>query len=184
MRKMVDIDTIKKQTALIDVKASGLMSGSFPVEIGWLVFEPGPFGYRDKIETYVVKPDAAWNQNHWDEVAECMHGLSIHDLKRFGHDVLSVAAHLQHFMEKRVVFTDAVEHDTLWLDMLHKAAKRPRTYEILSLTRLQRLVGLNSAAGEEIFTAARLKHGHTGRAEAGVRFLKEVFDQSISRASK
>ncbi len=183
--KMIDLDTIKTQTALIDVKASGLMSGSFPVEVGWLVFEPKGFGgYTEKIETYTIKPDASWNQNHWDEVAESMHGLSITDLKRHGHDVKSVAAHLHYFMEKRIVFTDAVEHDTAWLDMLHKAAKRPRTYEILSLTRLQRLVGLSKEAGEEIFTRARQNHGHTGRAALGLRFLKDVLDQSIERATR
>jgi hypothetical protein len=182
---MVDLNTIKKQTALIDVKASGLMSGGFPVEIGWLVFEPQPFGgFKEKIETYKIKPDASWNQNHWDEVAESMHGLSLSDLKRHGHDVKSVAAHLLHYMDKRIVFTDAVEHDTGWLDMLHNAAKRPRTYQILSLTRLQRLVGLGKDVGEQIFTEARQRHGHTGRAELGLRFLKDVLDQSVAGASR
>lgn len=177
---MVKLSDIKTQSALIDVKASGLMSGSFPVEVGFLVFEetkPGDF--KERVETYVVKPDAGWDPNHWDVEAQAMHGLSFHDLRRFGHDTQSIAAHLLHHMRNRVVFTDAVEHDERWLDKLHQAAKRPRDYEILSLTRLQRLMGLDSKTGDEIFAKARARFGHSGRAGPGVRFLKEVLDQSI-----
>jgi hypothetical protein len=177
---MANIPRIKRQVALIDVKASGLMSGSFPVEVGYLTYSLDALGnWAPRTTSYLVKPDPFWSLTHWDSFAEQMHGLSHHHLRRFGEDCKSIAAHLQADLAGHLVFTDAPEHDAQWLDVLHASGMRPRTYKIYPINRLQKYIGLQPDIAQSIFNAARKKHGATNRVNLGLSFMQEVFEKSL-----
>ena len=52
-----------KRLAFIDVEASGLNEGSFPIEIGWAVLGGTAGGL-------LIRPDATWLHDAWDKTAE------------------------------------------------------------------------------------------------------------------
>jgi len=177
---MANIPRIKRQVALIDVKASGLMSGSFPVEVGYLTYGLDALkNWTPRVSSYLVRPDPFWSLYHWDSFAEQMHGLSHSHLRRFGEDTKSIAAHLQADLASHLVFTDAPEHDAQWLDVLHTSASRPREYKIYPINRLQKYIGLPPDQAQAIFNAARKKHGPTNRVNLGLAFMQEVFEKSL-----
>lgn len=177
---MANIPRIKRQVALIDVKASGLMSGSFPVEVGYLTYGLDALqNWSPRISSYLVKPDPFWSLDHWDSFAEQMHGLSHHHLRRFGEDCKSIAAHLQADLEAHLVFSDTPEYDAQWIDLLHKSGARPRAYKIYPINRLQKYIGLPPDHAQVIFNVAREKHGATNRVNLGLAFMQEVFEKSL-----
>jgi hypothetical protein len=177
---MANIPRIKRHVALIDVKASGLMSGSFPVEVGYLTYGLDALkNWSPRVSSHIVRPDPFWTLSHWDSFAEQMHGLSHDHLRRFGEDTKSIAAHLQAELANHIVFTDVPDYDAQWLDVLHASASRPRTYKIYPIERLQKYIGLSPEMGQAIFNAARKKHGPTHRVKLGLACMQEVFEKSL-----
>jgi hypothetical protein len=177
---MANIPRIKSQVALLDVKASGLMSGSFPVEVGYLTYSLDVLkNWAPQVSAYLVKPDPFWSLTHWDSFAEQMHGLSHPHLRRFGEDTKSIAAHLQADLAGHLVFSDTPEHDATWLDALHASAGRPREYKIYPINRLQKYIGLRPDIAQAIFNVARKKQGATNRVKPGLAFMQEVFEMSL-----
>lgn len=180
---MVNIAKVKRQIALIDVKASGLMPGSFPVETGYLTFSlENERTFVPKLETFLVRPEQFWSMTHWDPFAETLHGLSHGHLRRHGQDCKSIAAHLEHDLTHKLVFTDAPEHDAEWLDVLHASAGRERSYKIYPISRLQKYIGLKPDIAQAIFNSARKRHGSTNRVHLGLAFMQEVFEKSLEEA--
>jgi len=59
-----------KKLAVIDVEASGLPPGTFPVEIGITVIETGA------TKTWLVRPAPEWDSLAWDAAAEALHSIS------------------------------------------------------------------------------------------------------------
>lgn len=179
---MSRIDKIKNNLAIVDVKASGLMAGSFPVEIGALTFSRDGTRWKSNKSSYVVKPVPGWSYEFWDPFAESLHGLSLQTLKRIGRDVKSIASDLNAELSGKIVFSDAPEYETAWIDMVHTAADRPRAYKIYSAARMQRYIGLSDNDAYELFSSVRQKYGRTRRVLTGLAVIEEVLDLSFERA--
>ena len=102
--------------AFLDIEASGLHPGSFPIEVAW-VLEDGVG------EAHLIRPEPEWRL--WDSNAEAMHGLSRDILAREGRPAAEVALRAAAALRGRHVYSDAVGSDGSWLDQLLDTASVP-----------------------------------------------------------
>jgi len=169
--KRIRIESLRPRIAFLDVEASGLMSGSFPVEAAWLTAA----GFGDVL----ISPAGIWDESKWDDDAEAMHGLALSELKRKGRHPKVAAALLESSLRGKLVFCDSPEHDAAWADMVHEAGGVARTYRIESVGKLLRHVGLSAARAYQLFEEARKTHPSRGRARQGVEHLSAVFEAAL-----
>jgi hypothetical protein len=106
----------------VDVEASSLKQGGFPVEVAW-VDQDG------QGETYLIRPAPDWLSPHggvpeWSPASERLHGISLTMLMDKGTPHKWVAARVAAaLMPKHVLAaSDAPGHDGQWLGMLLSAA--------------------------------------------------------------
>lgn len=170
---MDKLEHIFKNTAFIDVEASGLMDGSFPVEVAWFL---NNIAY-DKL----INPFDHWDVSKWDDDAQAIHGLSLMYLKKHGERPLRLASELNHYLKGKVVVSDAPEFDDKWLDILHNSVNIKREYEVISIGRLLSYLGYNAEQGNEIFEFVRQTNDPSGRAVNGVNFLRSIYAEAIRR---
>ncbi len=109
---------------IIDIEASGLGTGSYPIEVG-LALQP------DRRFCSLIKPAPGWV--HWDEHAETVHGISRETLNRSGRPVAEVAHELNNLLEDKVVFSDAWGIDNPWVTELFARAGVPQRFTISTL---------------------------------------------------
>lgn len=164
---------IWQRIALIDVEASGLMKGSFPVEVAWDI---DGLSVKDMI----INPDGVWDVSRWDADAEAMHGLPLSSLRREGRHPRIVAGRLNAAFSGRIVLSDSPTHDEKWLTQLHSITGVSKSYQVESVGKLLGFLGLKEDRAYEIFEAARDSHPPRGRAREGVLHLREVVEQSLN----
>lgn len=171
----MDTGKLRRKTAFVDVEASGLMSGAFPVEVAWHTSAGRGEG--------MLNPSGHWDESRWDADAEAMHGLTLPELRRHGRHPKVVAAALETALSGRIVFSDSPAYDLAWLDMIHAAGGVPRTYSVETVGRLIAFVGLDPARAYALFGEIRKTHPPRGRARNGVAFLSAVFEAAIKEVS-
>lgn len=171
----MDIESLRKMIAFIDVEASGLMTGAFPVEAAWSTSEAAG--------EVVVNPSGSWDETKWDSDAETMHGLSLAEIKRRGRHPKIAAANLEAALKGRLAFSDSPARDADWADMIHAAGGVPRTYRIETVGRLLGHLGVRASRAYEIFKEARASHPPRGRARNGVAHLEAVFEAAIKESA-
>jgi hypothetical protein len=113
--------------SIIDVEASGLGRGSYPVEVGY-VLDDGDS------QCMLVRPEPGWN--HWNAAAEALHRIKRADLLEYGLPSAVVAGELNHRLCGRTLYTDAWGYDYSWLAILYDAARRAPTFRLESLHSL------------------------------------------------
>mgnify|MGYP006214889061 FL=1 len=99
--------------SFIDVEASGLGVGSYPIEAGIAL----PDG---KTKCMLICPPPQWT--HWDIHAEELHGISRESLLVNGRSVLQAAMLLNEWLAGQTVYTDAWGNDSCWLAKLFAEA--------------------------------------------------------------
>lgn len=97
-----------RNIAFIDLEASGLGPKSWPVEVAW-AFLDGP------AEAFLIRPDAAWSDEAWEDGAEALHGISREVLARDGRDIREVCQALNRALNGAEVYSDAPDWDGFWL---------------------------------------------------------------------
>lgn len=112
---------------IIDVEASGLGAGSYPIEVGIAV--PGAGDYCS-----LIRPELDWL--HWDEEFAREHGLSRETLQQYGKPATKVAAQLNQIIYGETVYSDRWRHDRVWLDMLFQRASLKRAFTLEPLTAI------------------------------------------------
>jgi hypothetical protein len=125
---------------VLDIEASGFGSGSYPIEIGFVL--PDGTAYCS-----LIVPDAEWT--HWDGDAERVHGISRALLQRHGRSAHDVAVELNRRLAGRTVYCDNWAHDYAWLARLFESA------DISPSFRLRHLRELMSENAAERFGDAR-----------------------------
>ncbi len=113
--------------AFIDVEASGLGRGSYPIEIGISL----PDGDR---QCWLIRPPPHWT--HWDAAAEAIHRIPRIRLLDRGRPADEVAAELNEHLKGRIVYSDAWGNDMPWVARLYEEAGLPQRFRIESLRRL------------------------------------------------
>lgn len=138
--------------AFLDVEASGLVPGSYPVEIGYALPRALPWG-RCAVEvgSVLVRPERAWlARGGWDPDAEAVHGLSREALLRGGLPAGEVCDLLDRVLGGRRVVTDtgAGSTDDEWLAVLYEAAGRgPAGWRVAKATSDEVVHGICLAHG-------------------------------------
>lgn len=102
-----------KTPIIIDVEASGFGGTSYPIEVGVALDD-------DTKYCSLILPAAEWD--HWDSEAEKVHRIARDILETYGKPIPEVAAHMNHLLEGKTLYTDGWVVDKPWLTTLfHKA---------------------------------------------------------------
>lgn len=109
---------------IIDIEASGLGSGSYPIEVGFVL---------ENAETHctLITPLEDWQ--HWDAQAEALHGISREDLFEHGKPIEVVAKWLNEYLAGKTVYSDAWGNDASWLAMLFDYSEINQHFKIDSI---------------------------------------------------
>ena len=127
-----------RRIAILDVEASALETGSYPIEVGVaLVHGPSePIGVGAKL----IRPTKNWlDTGVWSKSSEAVHGISLERLQQDGQSVDDVADWLNALLgSNTIVATDAPRYDQDWLDTLFAAAGREQKFRIFDFQVLTR----------------------------------------------
>lgn len=126
------------QVALLDIEASAIAKGSYPIEVGFALVE----GDRRQILSWstLIQPAPSWSTvGVWSPASARIHGLSLPDLEQQGRPVGEVCDWLNSALGRRtVVATDAPRYDQDWLDTLFGTAGREQQFTLYELSMLTR----------------------------------------------
>jgi len=106
---------------IIDIEASGLGTGSYPIEVGVALVDGKKF-------CQLIEPIDSWL--HWDDDAEQVHRISKQNLRDKGKPVTIVTEALNSLLKDKVLYTDGWVVDKPWLTMLFHAAKQPMLFRV------------------------------------------------------
>jgi hypothetical protein len=137
----------------VDLESSGLLPGSYPLEVGWakpVALPPGR-GCAIELGSVLVRPEPEWlAAGGWDRNADVLHGLHRETLLRDGLPAAEVCALLDREFGGRMVVTDTSggSADEVWLAALYEAAgRRPAGWEVAQPTADQLLLTACRAHG-------------------------------------
>jgi len=123
-----------QEIVFLDVEASGLGEGSFPIEVGW-AWLTGPSG------SLLIRPALHWDLNAWDEGSAEIHGITIPVLLADGLQARDVAERLNLLLAPAtrplIVLSDAVEMDRYWLDVLFDETPQTREFDLRDERRIR-----------------------------------------------
>lgn len=130
------LDRTDVSLAVLDLEASALGSGSYPIELGIAVIG----GASNPIRTWssFIRPTKDWEENGlWSQHSAAVHGITVEQLRREGLSVESACDSLNALLlPAAAVVTDAPMHDQAWLDRLFDAAGREQQFIIYDFEQL------------------------------------------------
>jgi hypothetical protein len=158
--------------AILDIEASGLGRGSYPVEVGYVLEDGGS-------QCMLVRPEPDWN--HWNPAAQGLHRIRREDLLECGLPTGVVAQELNKHLSGRTLYTDAWGHDYSWLALLYDVAGRAPNFRLDSLQALltQAEIAQWAALKEQTAIALGLPRH---RACADARLLQATFGRLRSNS--
>lgn len=113
--------------AIIDVEASGLGPGSYPIEVGCVLPCGTPF-------CSLIHPEPEWHR--WDTDAERAHGIRREALYMYGRRPTEVARQLNDVLRGRTVYCDAWSEEGGWLALLFDSARSKKRFRVQPLRAL------------------------------------------------
>ncbi len=111
----------------IDIEASGLGRGSYPIEIGVAMADGSG-------RCMLIRPHPDWQ--HWDPQAEALHGISRSVIARYGTAIDEAARRLNQWLAGETVYSDAWGNDSSWLALLFEYAGLSQHFKLQSLRHL------------------------------------------------
>ena len=118
------------QIAVLDLEASALGPGSYPIEAGVALIRPGAHPVLSW--STIIRPTQEWlDDGLWSSASAAVHGIPRESLEQHGHSVQEVCDWLNALLGSRtIVATDAPRYDQDWLDTLFKAADREQQFTL------------------------------------------------------
>ena len=108
---------LDREVLCVDIEASSIEEGSFPIEVGWCIDDDSP------PVSFLISPDPGWDTTFgWSPISQAMHGITLEDLRRDGIDVVSAAGRIEAAFSHRRVVSDNPEFDDFWLSLIYEAA--------------------------------------------------------------
>jgi hypothetical protein len=128
----------------VDIEASSLASGSFPLEVAW-VNEHG------QGESHLIRPELTWT--NWSAQSEEIHGISRPLLLQQGKPADWIAHRALTVLRGAILVSDNPAFDAYWLSMLFKVIWDKTEIEMVDLQSvvgqaLQRLLALIEAEAD------------------------------------
>lgn len=99
----------------LDIEASSLDSGSYPIEIAWSDAD-------GDIESHLINPYHIMRWVDWDLHAQALHGLSRDYLMQHGEAPWAVAMRVKEALRYREIYSTAPEFDQYWLNELFQVS--------------------------------------------------------------
>jgi len=147
---------------IIDVEASALEQGSYPIEIGWAP------GHAAEFESFLIRPTEEWVEGGiWSDLSEEIHGISKAELQTAGVSAPEAIARLEAGLAGSIVLSDAIEWDGYWLRRLFETANRPCPVKLQPFNRVVKEVALANGIDPEL-VAQRIEDWALVTSEAGV----------------
>lgn len=97
--------------AVIDVEASGLDDGTYPIEIAW------SFGNL-RTKGFLIRPLPGWGEEDWYEESERIHKIPRSRLFKEGVDAVEVARRMNDDLSGMHLLSDAPAWDGYWIGRL------------------------------------------------------------------
>jgi hypothetical protein len=155
---------------ILDIEASGLGRGSYPIEVGYVL----PDG---SCNCFLIKPLDDWRM--WDDNAEQLHGISRTQLFIRGIDIVTVAETLNRELGGMTVYSDAWGHDQSWLALLFDCAERVQGFRLAALRQLLDETQLNVWNDTRQTIENELALGRH-RASNDARILQQTYLRTLS----
>ncbi len=150
---------------ILDVEASGLGRGSYPIEVGYVLAD-------QRSHCMLIKPDAEWTA--WDDGAERLHGIQRAHLQQFGVEVKRAALLLNEALRGMTVYSDAWGNDQTWLALLFDCAGLVPAFKLQTLRKLLTDAQLAIWQPTKLAVAQELALGRH-RASNDARILQQTF---------
>lgn len=158
----------------IDIEASSLSKESYPIEVAW----NNPDG---EILSYLINPYSIEEWQDWSEESEKAHGIQREDLYSIGVEPEIIVEKLNKCLCDQDVYSDAINHDTKWLDRLFSCTKMSRMFNIRDFSMLipNEIRGGGFPGGGIIYDYQELARQRAGvpahRAGNDVKYLIELY---------
>ncbi len=127
-----------RRIAILDVEASALEAGSYPIEVGVALVRgrSEPIGVGAKL----IRPTKEWlDSGVWSKSSEAVHGIPLERVQREGEPVEEACDWLNGLLgTDTMVVSDAPRYDQDWLDTLFAAADREQEFRIFDFQVLTR----------------------------------------------
>lgn len=130
--------------AALDVEASSLDDGSYPIEVGvavWRAPETPILGWST-----LIRPTADWTRRgHWSRKAAAVHGIRGEDLRDHGRPPKEVATTLDAMLAPgAVAWCDGGDYDRYWIDRLFAATETAPRFRLGDWHRLTLRLGVEA----------------------------------------
>lgn len=158
---------------VLDIEASGLGRGSYPIEIGYVLA-------NGCSQCFLIKPLTEWQQ--WSAEAERLHGISRAMLQTNGRDIVTVAETLNRSLVGQTVYSDAWGNDRTWLAQLFDCAERVQGFRLAALSELLDDVQLNLWSHTKQVVAEEMAIGRH-RASSDAFLLQQTYLRIMSITS-
>lgn len=120
----------------IDIEASALEQGSYPIEIGWA---PGPGGEFDAI---LIAPAEEWKRGGvWSDLSEEIHGIRREHLDATGITPFQAIERIEQAFQGCLLVSDAVAWDNYWLYRLYESEGRHCSLRLRAFDCIIRAIG-------------------------------------------
>lgn len=130
----------EKELIFLDIEASSLLPGSFPIEVGLAWISDLDIGSDARL----IKPEPQWDTSTWLPESEAVHGISKQQLDHKGQAPELVAQWvLDSVGEASAVVSDAPSHDQRWLDLLLATIGKKNVVQLVDFDVLVATMGLD-----------------------------------------
>lgn len=156
----------------VDIEASGLQAGSYPIEIGYC-------GLDLIAESFLIRPAEDWAEADWSITSERVHGIPRAALFESGIDPGDAARRLNETCADKIVASDHAQVDQMWLSRLFHNAGVSQGFALRDAALLTHdaadRIGLAPFEVEELQARVRRHFPHLHRAAADAREAAALF---------
>ncbi len=121
---------IKIPVICIDIEASGLGPGSYPIEIAWKC------GLTGDSDSFLIDPATGYNWTDWDPAAEDLHHITVDELLAEGVSVREACKRPNTRLHGKTLTCDAVDFDYFWIRRLYESARMNPSFEVQGIDKV------------------------------------------------
>lgn len=166
----------------VDIEASGLHGGSYPIEIGWADIDLNA-------GSFLLSPHDTWTKLDWDPMSEKVHGIALEDCMKNGIPVPRAISIMNEVLKGKRPVSDAPSFDGFWLRRLADAGPFEMPCPFVDLRQVLASVyavhPINDKTWEKIHGEVSdiLPHTHRAAADAlhMAALVRGIFDMDFVR---
>ena len=162
----IDLPAYLGSPLFLDVEASGLHTGSYPIEVGWC-------GLDLVATSFLIQPHASWTEDDWSVTSERVHGIARQQVTAEGIDLAEAAVRLNAACAGKDIISDSPSFDQGWLSRLYYDAGVTQAFTLCDLSVLEALAAqhaeLPASELEELRERVGRHYPHTHRAAVDAR---------------